>query len=84
MHSSHAVSPASPWKRPASQRMHAAMRVSFATEPAAHGVGWEEPRPQAWPGVHALQLACATSPVALPNVPSAHASAFALMLPTGQ
>ena len=60
------------------------MPVSFAMEPAAHRVGSEAPRPQAWPTGQAVQFACATSPVAFPNVPSAHASALALMLPAGQ
>ena len=56
----------------------------LATVPAAQLVGCEAPRPQKWPSGHAVQLACATSPEALPNVPSAHASALAPMLPAGQ
>ena len=81
---SHTSSPSLPWKVPLAQGVHSGELSLGATEPAAHGVGAIAPREHAWPAGQAWQPPCDVSPVTLPNVPSAHASALAPMLPAGQ
>ena len=62
----HSVWPSPGCIVPGAHLRQLAMLALGATVPATHGAGCDTPTPHECPSGHAAQLACASSPVALP------------------